>query len=286
MSVPVSLCCASLLALLALVGCSDQAQAPKSAPAKTASKPAESTAKAQEKQDAGAPKPAEPKPAEPKPAEPKPVEPAKPAEPPTSGAKLESAGKTLLDPKSAELTQTAPATFKAKFVTTKGEFVIQVNRAWAPKGADRFYNLVSNGFFDGVRFFRVVADFMVQFGIHGDPKVSAAWRGATIPDDDVVMSNRRGFVSYAMAGPGTRTTQLFINLVDNTRLDQMKFAPFGQVVEGMDVVDQIYAGYGDGPPQGAGPNQSELQKSGNAYLDANFPKLDSIGTAIIVKEKE
>jgi peptidyl-prolyl cis-trans isomerase A (cyclophilin A) len=188
--------------------------------------------------------------------------------------------RSLLDPSS--LNQKAPATFKAKFTTTKGDFVVEVTRAWAPLGADRFYNLVKNGFFTDASFFRVISGFMVQFGISGKPAVAAAWTHAAIPDDPVTQSNKRGYITFATAGPNTRTTQVFINFGDNARLDDQGFAPFGQVIEGMDVVDKLYSGYGEGAPNGNGPDQGELQAKGKAYLDASFPNLDSIKTAVIV----
>ena len=182
----------------------------------------------------------------------------------------------------AMLNETAPAAYRAKFETSKGEFVIEVQREWAPEGADRFYNLVKNGFYDGVRFFRVLNGFVAQFGIHGDPKVAATWRDERIPDDPVRQSNTRGFVTFATAGPNTRTTQVFINYGDNSRLDGMGFAPFGRVVLGMEVVDALYAGYGEGPPRGQGPNQGRIQAEGNAYLESEFPQLDSVVRATIV----
>jgi peptidyl-prolyl cis-trans isomerase A (cyclophilin A) len=181
------------------------------------------------------------------------------------------------------LNQMAPETYRAKFETTKGDFVIEVTRAWAPNGADRFYNLVKNGFYDDCRFFRVVYGFMAQWGIHGDPVVAAAWRDAAIPDDAVKQSNKRGYVSFAMAGPNSRTTQVFINYADkNMVLDAQGFAPFGQVVEGMDVVNKIFSGYGEAAPKGHGPEQDKIQKEGNAYLSKSFPKLDSIKKATLV----
>jgi peptidyl-prolyl cis-trans isomerase A (cyclophilin A) len=182
----------------------------------------------------------------------------------------------------AMMNQTAPETFRAKFTTTRGEFVIAVTRAWAPNGADRFYNLVKNGFYDDCRFFRVVYGFMVQWGIHGDPAVAAVWRNATIADDAVKQSNTRGMVSFAMSGPGTRTTQIFINHADkNMVLDAQGFAPFGKVVEGMEVVSKIFSGYGEPPPRGHGPDQERIQKEGNAYLDKSFKKLDAIKSATL-----
>jgi peptidyl-prolyl cis-trans isomerase A (cyclophilin A) len=181
------------------------------------------------------------------------------------------------------LRETAPATYKARFETNKGTFVVDVTRDWAPNGADRFYNLVKNGFFDGVRFFRVLDGFMAQFGINGDPKVSAQWREARIPDDPVKQSNRRGFITYAMAGPNTRTSQVFINYGDNSALDRQGFAPFGQVSSGMNVVDSLYKGYGEGAPRGQGPEQGRIQMEGNAYLTKSFPQLDYVKKATITK---
>ena len=175
----------------------------------------------------------------------------------------------------------APATYKVKLDTSKGVVVIDVNRAWAPKGADRFYNLVKSGFFDNARFFRVISGFMVQFGIAGDPKVQAPWREVQIADDPVTQSNKRGYITFATAGPNTRTTQVFINFADNARLDRSGFAPFGMVSSGMNVVDQLYSGYGEGAPNGAGPEQGRIQTEGNAYLTRSFPNLDYIKKATI-----
>lgn len=177
-------------------------------------------------------------------------------------------------------TEKAPEVFKVKFVTTKGDFVVQVTRAWSPNGADRFYNLVKLGFYDGVRFHRAIDDFMVQFGIHPEPAVNGAWYRAFIPDDPVVKSNLRGFVTFAHAGKDSRTTQLFISYVDKQkRLDSQGFSPFGQVVEGMRVVDSLYKGYGELAPKGKGPNASKIQREGYGYLDEEFPKLDGIKEA-------
>jgi peptidyl-prolyl cis-trans isomerase A (cyclophilin A) len=183
----------------------------------------------------------------------------------------------------AALRETAPATYKARFETSKGAFVVDVTREWAPNGADRFYNLVKNGFYDGVRFFRVLDGFMAQFGINGDPAVSATWREARIPDDPVKQSNRRGFITYAMAGPNTRTSQVFINYGDNSALDRQGFAPFGQVSSGMNVVDGLHKGYGEGAPRGQGPDQGRVQLEGNAYLSKSFPQLDYVKKATITK---
>ncbi|MGC4082711.1 MAG: peptidylprolyl isomerase [Vicinamibacterales bacterium] len=182
----------------------------------------------------------------------------------------------------AALTEKAPATYKAKLDTSKGAITITVHRDWAPNGADRFYNLVKAGFYDDVRFFRVIPNFMAQFGIHGNPSVMAAWRPATLKDDPVKQSNLRGFVTFATAGPNTRTTQLFINFKDNSSLDRQGFAPFGEVTSGMDIVDKIYDGYGEGAPRGKGPEQGRIQNEGNAYLTKDFPRMDYIKTATIV----
>jgi peptidyl-prolyl cis-trans isomerase A (cyclophilin A) len=185
----------------------------------------------------------------------------------------------LMNP--AGLTEQAPPVYKAKFDTSKGTFEIEVHRDWAPAGADRFYNLVKNGFFDNTRFFRVVSGFMVQFGLNGDPNVSAQWRQARIRDDQVKQSNTRGMVTFATAGPNTRTTQVFINFGDNNRLDGMGFAPFGRISSGMNVVDALYSGYGEGAPGGNGPEQGRIQQEGNAYLTKDFAKLDYIKKATI-----
>ena len=187
----------------------------------------------------------------------------------------------------AGLKETAPATYKANFETTVGSFVIEVHRDWAPQGADRFYNLVKNGYYDGARFFRVISGFMVQFGINGDPAINTAWRAARIPDDPVKQSNKRGYVTFAMGGPNSRTTQVFINFADNANLDKVpdnQFAPFGQVTSGgMAVVDKINAEYGEGAPRGRGPDQTRVQTEGNAYLMKEFPKLDYIKKATIAQ---
>lgn len=177
------------------------------------------------------------------------------------------------------MNQKAPEMFQVRFETTEGDFIVEARRDWAPRGVDRFYNLVREGFFDGAHFFRVIEGFMAQFGIPGDPQVAAAWREARIEDDPVRASNTRGRISFATAGPGTRTTQLFINYGDNARLDAMGFAPIGEVVEGMDVVDALHAGYGEGAPGGRGPDQGRIQQEGSAYLERAFPELDLIRRA-------
>src|SRR5262245_33979783 len=182
----------------------------------------------------------------------------------------------------AKLTEKSPDSFKVKFETTKGNFTVEVTRSLAPNGADRFYNLVRSGYFKDVSFFRVIPGFMCQFGIHGDPKVAATWRKAQIPDDPVKSSNKRGAITFATAGPNTRTTQLFINFGDNSRLDNSGFSPFGKISEGMDVVDKINGEYGEGAPSGRGPNQGRIQTDGNAYLKKDFPNLDYIKSASVV----
>ncbi len=169
-----------------------------------------------------------------------------------------------------------PDVYRVKFETSRGDFTIEVTKAWAPLGAARFYSLVQRKFYDNARFFRVIGGFMVQFGIPADPAVAAVWSARHIRDDKVAKSNSRGMVTYAMAGPNTRTTQVFINYNKNAALDSQGFAPFGKVVEGMDVVDKLYSGYGESPDQGM------IQQQGNKYLEARFPKLDYIKTARIV----
>src|SRR5688572_14454733 len=176
------------------------------------------------------------------------------------------------------LKEQAPATYKVNFDTSAGPFVVEVTRAWAPLGADRFYNLVKNGFFDGGRFFRVIPNFMVQFGINGDPAIQKAWgAGTNLKDDPVTQSNKRGYITFATAGPNTRTTQVFINFKDNPGLDKQGFAPFGEVVEGMSVVDKINSQY-EGKPQ---DQFVRILNEGNAFLNKEFPKLDFIRKATI-----
>jgi peptidyl-prolyl cis-trans isomerase A (cyclophilin A) len=180
----------------------------------------------------------------------------------------------LLTP--AALNAKAPARYDVALKTTAGTFVVEVTRAWAPRGADRFYNLVKHGFFTDAAFFRVVPGFVVQFGLSANPAVNKAWSGASIKDDAVTQSNRPGYLSFASAGPNTRTTQLFVDLGDNARLDGMGFSPFGKVISGMNVVGKIYSGYGESP------DQTAIVAQGKGYLDKNFPKLDRIVSAKIV----
>ncbi len=175
----------------------------------------------------------------------------------------------------------APDAFAVKLATTKGDVVVDVHRDWAPKGADRFYTLVASGYYTDVAFFRVLDGFMAQAGLSGDPARNAEWRTRRITDDPVTQSNKRGMVTFAMAGPNTRTTQFFINFSDNTQLDGMGFAPFGQVRD-MAPVDALYKGYGEGAPRGQGPSQSRVAKEGNPYLKAEFPNLDYINSAEVL----
>ena len=206
---------------------------------------------------------------------------AAPAQTAQAAEPAAAANTALTDPSKANAK--APDTYKAKFETTKGAFVIGVTRSWAPLGADRFYNLVKSGYYDDVAFFRVISGFMVQFGIHGTPAVNDAWRSARIQDDPVTQSNAPGMVTFATSGPNTRTTQVFINFGNNKALDAQGFSPFGKVVEGMDVVNKLHAGYGEGAPRGRGPSQAEMQKTGNAYLKASFPELDWVKKATIAE---
>lgn len=230
--------------LVALAGCSAPTPAPSPSPSPTAT---------------------------PAPVAPAPSASASPAASPTPAGSA-----ALRDPSKA--TAKAPATFRARFTTPRGSFVVSVTRAWAPLGADRFYNLVQAGFFDGARFFRIVPKFVVQFGLNGDPRVNAAWESARLQDDPVKQTNARGRITFATAGPGTRTTQLFINLKDNRGLDGMGFAPFGEVsAAGMAVVDALYAGYGELPDQG------RITMEGNRYLESQFPQLDYVKKAEILK---
>ena len=208
----------------------------------------------------------------------------------SASAALSKAGATaatnaaLLAPDSAALAVSAPDSFSIHFATSRGEFDIKVHRAWAPRGADRLYHLVHAGFYDGVRFYRVIEGFMAQFGAHGDTAVAHAWRDRRIDDDPVRHRNERGALTFATSGPNSRTTQLFINFGNNQQLDGIGFAPLGTVVNGMAVVDSLYHGYGEGAPSGAGPDQGRLGAEGNAYLRRQYPKLDSIATARITAE--
>lgn len=201
---------------------------------------------------------------------------------PTAAAQPAGGSPALLDPSLAK--EKAPATYRVRLETTKGNVVLELHRDWSPEGADRFYNLVKSGFFEHVAFFRAIDGFMVQFGMSGDPSVQKAWNAYAIPDDPPgVQSNKRGYITFAMRGPNTRTTQVFVNYKDNVQLDSMGFTPFGQVVEGMEVLDSLYKGYGEGAPKGKGPDQMRLTKEGNAYLESDFPKLDWLEKAVLVE---
>ena len=194
-----------------------------------------------------------------------------------------SALEILLDPTLTVWSEAAPDTFVARFETSTGEFAIEVVRAWAPIGADRFHNLVRHGYYDDSRFHRTVPDFIVQWGLAGNPEVTTAWIGRTIPDDEaVVASNVRGTIAFAFTEPNTRTTQVYINMVDNSRLDAQGFPPFGRVVEGMEVVDRIYSGYGENSGGGLRRgDQSAIVAGGNDYLDREFPMLDRLVRATV-----
>lgn len=196
-----------------------------------------------------------------------------------------AANPALLDP--ALAVERAPDAFRVKLETTKGDVVILVNRSWAPKGADRFYNLVKIGYYENVAFYRVIKGFMAQCGFHGDPAITAAWSRERITDDPILQANTRGMVTFAMSGPDTRTTQFFVNYADNSYLKEHgPFAPFGKIISGMDVIDSFYGGYGEGAPRGRGPSQSQIAGKGNAYLEQSFPKLDYINRATIVDSGE
>lgn len=251
--------CVIFAAATLLAGCKSKEPAAETKPAETA--------KTETPSPAPAPAPAETKPAATETA-------------PASAAKAAVAAKpgNLLKP--STLQEKAPEKYEVKFKTTRGEFTVQVTRAWSPLGADRFYNLVKAHFYDNTAFFRVVPGFVAQFGIAEKPAVSAAWKKTEIADDPVTQTNKRGYLSFATAGPNTRTTQIFINLKDNPRLDGMGFSPFG-VVEGngMNVVEMMYEGYGDN----AGPEQDQIEKQGTPYLKKGWPKLDYIQSTTLVE---
>jgi peptidyl-prolyl cis-trans isomerase A (cyclophilin A) len=252
-----------LLALVTaiVIGMAGCAPAPEKAP-----EPAKEAAPPPEK-PAEAPPPEPSKPA----AETRPPEPAKP-----EAAKAPPSRKALMNP--SALKEKAPESFKVKLETSKGDIILAVTRAWSPNGVDRFYNLVRNGFYDECRFFRIASGFVVQIGINGTPSIQRMWREATIKDDPVIKSNGKGRVTFATAGPNTRTTQFFINLGDRNRfLDDQGFSPFAEVEQGMEVVQALYSGYGEAP------DQEMIQQQGNAYLNAKFPKLDFIKKATILE---
>jgi homoserine O-acetyltransferase len=201
-----------------------------------------------------------------------------------SGEGRESGRSVLLDPDASAWSERAPDSFDARFETTEGAFTVRVERKLAPAGADRFFQLVQQGFYDGVHINRVVQGYIAQFGLHGDPEVSAAWQTRTIPDDPVVGSNTRGTVAFAMTGPDTRSTQVYINTGDNNRLDSEGFAPFGQVVKGMDTVDRLYHLYGEKAGGGMrGGRQGPLLRGGSDYLFQRYPLLDYIVRASVLQ---
>jgi peptidyl-prolyl cis-trans isomerase A (cyclophilin A) len=177
-----------------------------------------------------------------------------------------------------------PETYRVKFETTKGDFVVEVNREWAPRGADRFHELVRTGFYDGARFYRVRPKFIVQFGISPNPEMNELWRQLKMPDDPVKQGNRSGYISFAQHGPGSRTTQVFINLANNSSLlDGKNFAAFGRVTDGMDIVDKIYGGYGEVQNLGgAGPDPIKMETQGDEYVQRSYPRLDQIKKATIL----
>lgn len=207
----------------------------------------------------------------------------KPGATPTAAAQPAGGSPALLDPSLAK--EKAPATYRVRLETTKGNVVLELRRDWSPEGADRFYNLVKAGFFERVAFFRAIDGFMVQFGMSGEPAVQKAWNAYPIPDDPATgHSNKRGYITFAKKGtPNSRTTQVFINYKDNGMLDSMGFTPFGEVVEGMDVVDSLNKEYGEGAPKGTGPNQMLIEREGNAYLERDFPRLDWVEKAVLVE---
>ena len=198
------------------------------------------------------------------------------AEEPTA----EKPNPALLDASLA--TEQAPDLYRVKMETTAGNFVIEVHREWAPRGADRFYNLVKIGYYSDVAFFRVLTGFMAQAGFHGNPAVSKVWLNSRIKDDPVTQSNTAGMVTFAMGGPDTRSTQIFVNYGDNSYLDASGFSPFGKVVEGFEAVQELYSGYGEGAPNGKGPGQGKIYRQGNSYLKAEFPELDYITKAAVI----
>lgn len=182
-----------------------------------------------------------------------------------------------------QVARTMPDVYRVRFATSKGPFVVEVHKAWAPLGAERFWRLVDVGFFDKSRVFRVKRNFVVQFGVSPDPRTNGVFNNLAIRDDPVKQSNKKGMMSFATNGPGTRRTQVFVNLSDNTSLDKQGFAPFAKVVEGMDkVVDAFYSGYGEMPPRGMGPDPSKLAVEGESYAESKFPRLDKIFKASVV----
>ena len=200
---------------------------------------------------------------------------------PVTAAPVAAPAAALLHPDRAELAAKAPDTYRVALSTSRGPMVIEVHRAWAPRGADRFYYLVRHGFYDGSAFFRVLKGYIAQVGLNAAPAVTTTWNAMAISDDPVAHANSRGTLTFASAGPNTRSTQLFLNLADNRSLDGMGFAPFGIVVSGMSLLDSLYSGYGEGAPEGKGPDQDRIMREGASYLARSFPKLDVIKSARI-----
>jgi peptidyl-prolyl cis-trans isomerase A (cyclophilin A) len=191
----------------------------------------------------------------------------------------------LLEPTNPVWSQRAPDVYRARFETSKGNFVVEVRREWAPLGADRFYNLVRHGFYDDQRFFRILANYIAQWGISGDPAVTAAWQGRTFPDDSLRLSNTRGTIGFSsLTSPNTRLTQVYVNYTDNSRNDTTGVVPFGRIVQGMEVLDSLYSGYGSNSGGGMRQGQQEaLLTGGNAYVDREYPRLDRLLRARITR---
>jgi peptidyl-prolyl cis-trans isomerase A (cyclophilin A) len=227
-----------------------------------------------------------PAPAAEKPAAPAPAVAAAPAAPAEEAAAAPISTAGLLHPDAAKLAAAGPDSFVVHIVSSRGPIDLKVHRAWSPRGADRLYYLVSNGFYDNARFFRVINGFMAQIGFAGDPAITAAWESRSIKDDAVKHSNTRGTVTFAKTGaPDSRGTQLFFNFGNNANLDGGGFAPIGEVTNGMNAVDSLYSGYGDGGDMGGkGPMQGKIAAEGNAYLNRDFPKLDFIKSARVSQE--
>lgn len=269
----------ALAAAVLAAGCEKKEAAAEPAPAAPPAEEAPPPAASPPAAPAAAPAPTDPAPTPPPAAAapaPAPAPEAAKADAPKADAPKDGAqSPALLDPSKA--TEKAPDAFKVTFKTTKGDIVIEVKKEMSPAGVDRFYNMVKMGYFKDIAFFRVVPGFMAQFGIHGDPAVNNVWRERGINDEPVKQTNKRGTLTFAKKGiPNSRSVQFFLNLVDNPNLDGMGFAPFGTIVQGLDVLDKINGEYGEGAPRGRGPDQMRVQTEGNAYLKKDFPNLDYI----------
>ena len=204
----------------------------------------------------------------------------------SNGSAAPGEGAPLLTPNDSELVRAAPDSFRVDLQTSRGPITIVARRAWAPHGVDRFYYLAKHGYYDSTYFFRVIENFVAQFGISGNPSINAAWQNRRIPDDPVRHPNTRGTLAFASQGPNSRSVQLFINLRDNPKLDTYGggFPPIGEVTSGLNVAEALYDGYGEGAPSGLGPRQELITDQGNAYLRRYFPQLDLIQRATIVQE--